>query len=571
MNFALFPFDRRRRSQNARGPRTRRIIHHANISGSRIFGTAQPFQIVILAVVLAATMTAQAQTFSVLYNFGTKSGTPANPSNPGIIAQGRDGNMYSTSVNGGSNGLGSVFKITPAGKVTVIWSFDEAHGYNPNGGLTLGTDGNFYGATLYGGSAGFGAVFRITPSGKLTVLYNFTGGSDGLYPAAPPIEGTDGNWYGTTQGDFSSYGTLYKLTPSGKLTVLYTFIGSQGSEQPRAPLIQGTDGNFYGTTALGGANNEGIVFKITPSGKLTVLYNFDSTHGTTPYSPLIQGADGNFYGTTSSGGSGGGGVVFKLTPRGKLTVLNNLGSGSGPSVPYAGLVQATDGYFYGTTYQGGTTGDGSVFRMSAKGQLSDLYNFDLTTGFRPEATLLQHTNGILYGDTYEGGTSIPACGNSGCGVFFSWDDSGLKAFVSLLFASGKVGKTVEILGQGFKGTTGVSFNGTVAAFTVVSDTYLTAVVPTGATTGAVNVTTPGGRLTSNKPFRVTPVVLSFSPTSGKDGTPVTITGNSLTQTKAVSFGGVKVTSFTVKSDTRVVATVPTGAKTGHIGITATGA
>ncbi len=239
------------------------------------------------------------------------------------------------------------------------------------------------------------------------------------------------------------------------------------------------------------------------------------------------------------------------------------------SVPYAGLVQATDGFFYGNTYQGGTKSDGAVFRINANGQLSSLHDFDATTGAIPEVTLLQHTNGILYGDTVQGGTSIPACGNLGCGVFYRWN-AGLKPFVSLVSTSGKIGKIIEILGQGFTGTTGVSFNGVAATFKVVSATYLTAVVPTGATTGSVTVATPGGTLTSNKTFRVTPVILSFSPTSGKVDTSVVIMGNSLTQTTRVTFGGVKATTFTANSDTKVTATVPTGAVTGKIGITTLG-
>ena len=156
-----------------------------------------------------------------------------------------------------------------------------------------------------------------------------------------------------------------------------------------------------------------------------------------------------------------------------------------------------------------------------------------------------------------------------CGVFYSLN-IGATPFVSLITTSGKVGKTVEVLGQGFKGTTGVSFNGTAATFKVSSDTYLTATVPNGATTGSVTVTTPGGPLTSNKQFRVTPQIISFTPTSGPVGTPVTITGVSLTQTSKVTFGGVKAISFTVNSDTQVTATVPTGAKTGKIAITTAG-
>jgi uncharacterized repeat protein (TIGR03803 family) len=548
-----------------------RILHQAGARPSgvlaRLFRSVI-IRVAIFALVMAATTT-QGQTFSVLYNFGTNSGDGENPANPGIVAQGRDGNMYSTTVNGGANGVGTVFKITPAGKITVIYSFNQAQGYAPYSGLTLGTDGNLYGTTAYGGSGGFGTVFKITPGGSFKVLYNFTGGTDGLYPMAPPIQGTDGNWYGTTQGDFHNNGSLYRLSPSGKFKALYTFVGIQGSQQPKAPLLQATDGNFYGTTALGPVNNEGNIFRVSRSGKLTDLYNFDSTHGAMPFSPLVQGNDGNFYGTTTTGGQAGGGVGFKVTPTGELTVLYDLGNVSGPSNPYGGLVQAADGYFYGTTYQGGTMSDGAIFRINAKGQFSDLYDFDVTTGLHPEDTLLQHTNGILYGETYQGGTSVPACGNSGCGVFFSWNAS-LKPFVSLVSAFGKVGKTIEILGQGFKGTTGVSVNGFAAKFTVVTDTYLTAVVPNGATTGSVIVKTPSGTLTSNKPFRVTPVILSFSPTSGKVGIPVTITGDSLTQATKVTFGGVKATSFTVNSDTRVTATVPNGAKTGKIAITTPG-
>jgi uncharacterized repeat protein (TIGR03803 family) len=523
----------------------------------------------MLALTLAATTTAHAQ-FSVLYDFGTTGTAGANPSNPGILAQGCDGNMYGTTVNGGANGVGSIFQITPTGKLTEIYSFDQTHGYAPYSGLTLGTDCNFYGATLYGGSSGLGTIFQVTPSGSEKPMYNFTGGTDGRYPSAPPVLGPDGNWYGTTKGDFAYYGTLYRLTPAGAFKLLYNFIGPQINDLPTAPLVLATDGNFYGTTEIGGTNNAGILFRVSLAGKVKVVFNFDGTHGSAPLAPLIQATDGDLYGTTSVGGSMGAGVLFKSPLGAKPTVLYNVPGGTGPYAPYGGLVQATDGNFYGTTYQGGAANDGDIFRMTSKGTVTPLFDFDVTDGFRPEVTLLQHTNGILYGDTVEGGTGTP-CQNVGCGVFFNWN-AGLKPFVSFVSPTGfgKIGAgPVEILGQGFTGTTGVSFDGVAATFTIVSDTYLTAVVPTGAKTGTVTVTTPSGTLTSNTSFRVTPVIRSFSPSSGKVGTSVTITGQSLTQTTKVAFGG-KAAKFVVISDTQVTATVPTGAKTGTISITTKG-
>jgi len=160
-------------------------------------------------------------------------------------------------------------------------------------------------------------------------------------------------------------------------------------------------------------------------------------------------------------------------------------------------------------------------------------------------------------------------GSLGNGVVYTLNMS-LSPFVKLLFTFGKVGKTIAILGSGFTGTTSVKFNGTPASFSVLLGTYLTAIVPTGARTGFVQVTTPSGTLTSNTKFRVTPTISSFNPTSGPVGTSVVIIGNSLAQTTKVTFGGVKATSFTVNSNTQVTATVPTGAITGKIAITTAG-
>jgi uncharacterized repeat protein (TIGR03803 family) len=225
-------------------------------------------------------------------------------------------------------------------------------------------------------------------------------------------------------------------------------------------------------------------------------------------------------------------------------------------------VQATDGNFYGVGYTGGTKGDGTIFRIAPSGTFSARYNFTGASGGFPMVTLLQHTTGILYGDTNTAGTH-------NTGAFYSLKAS-LGPYAALLPTSGKVGKSIGILGQGFNGATGVSFNGTTATFKISSDTFLTATVPAGATTGLVTVSIPGGNLKSKINFRVTPTIKSFTPTSGPVGTPVTITGVSLKQTSKVTFGGVKAATVVVNSDTQVTANVPTGAKTGKIAITTPG-
>jgi uncharacterized repeat protein (TIGR03803 family) len=535
--------------------------------------------VLVLLVVLAAAAHGQ---YSVLYNFGSKAGDPSNPSYSGIIAQGRDGNMYSTATGGGGANAfgGAVFKITPTGTLTVLHSFTGGtDGFSPQGGLTLGTDGNFYGTTSdY--SSGCGTVFKITPGSppSLTTLYTFKC-SDGEWPFAPPIQATDGNFYGTTiAGGIANAGTIYKITSLGAFTPLCQFDVTHGAN-PYGPLVQGTDGNFYGMTNAGGTLGFGVVFKCA-AGKLTTLHNFQggSADGAEPFQGLVQGTDGNFYGATQSGGIAG--VVFEITPSGTFTDLHNINGTSDGAFPDADLAQATDGNFYGVTPGAGTHNGGTIFRFvpPPKDVYAVLYNFNSTTGSAARVTLLQHTNGLLYGDTQIGGTgNVSPCTKGNCGVFYSFKPSpSLPAFVSLLPYSGKVGQTtpIEFLGQGFTSSSTVFFNGTksptVTVPTQYHGTYLTATVPNGATTGFVTVTTSGGTLKSNKIFRVIPQITSFSPTSGPVGTSVIIKGISLKQTTKVTFGGVPAPSFTVNSDTQVTATVPSGAKTGKITVTTPG-
>jgi uncharacterized repeat protein (TIGR03803 family) len=286
--------------------------------------------------------------------------------------------------------------------------------------LVQATDGNLYGTT------GTGTVFKITLSGTLTTL----GGTGGQSPLAALIQGKDGNFYGTTShgggntrctprsGYHVSCGTVFKITPSGAVTTLASFNQASGFA-PSSPLIQATDGNFYGTTPEGGANYPGFgtVFKVTPSGTLTVLHSFDGADGEKSFAALVQGTDGNFYGTTSFGGGNAnyGGTVFKITPSGTLTTLHSFGSGDGSGAS-AGLIQATDGNFYGTTSGFGVSNLGTVFKITPSGTLTTLHTFDGTDGILPYSTLVEGKNGDLYGTTKYGAST--AC-SEGCGTVFS--------------------------------------------------------------------------------------------------------------------------------------------------------
>jgi uncharacterized repeat protein (TIGR03803 family) len=475
---------------------------------------------VLVLATLSAAIPAYAQTYSVLYDFGNRSGDPLSP--VAGLTQGEDGALYGTSEFGGASavGGGTVFKITPAGEMRVLYSFCSqsncADGQYPIGGLTLRPDGHFLGTTAGGGNSGNGTIFDITQSGELTKLYDFTGKLDGSAPEAPPITGPDGSFYGTTsvQGASSNCGTVYKIAGpgTGGFKLLDDF-SSPGGCTPIAPVVLGADANLYGTTAAGGGAGvgNGVIFQMTPAGVLNLLYFFSGgTDGALPLAALVQANDGNFYGTTFGSplltipAS-----VFKMTRTGTFKTLHTLNGTTDGANVRAGLVEATDGNFYGAAGQGGTStncnnGCGTLYRVTTNGSYSVLHNFDGTQGSDASGTPFQHTNGELYGVTFGGGTgSNVSCGTGGCGVLYSWN-AGLPAFVNLVPYAGKVGSTVGFLGQGFTSSTTVSFNGTPATATVVSGTYLRTTVPSGATTGFVTVTTTGGTLTSNKQFVVTP-------------------------------------------------------------------
>jgi uncharacterized repeat protein (TIGR03803 family) len=348
---------------------------------------------------------------TVLYSFAQ--GSDGQRPNASLI-QGSDGTFYGTTDLGGANGAGTVFSITSAGTETVLYSFagGSSDGASPAAGLIQGSDGNFYGTTDAGGAGGFGTVFKITPGGTETVLHSFTANSDGAEPEASLIQGSDGTFYGTTDiGGTSGDGTVFSITSAGTETVLHPFAGSSSDgSRPATGLIQGSDGNFYGTTDAGGVNADGTVFRITPSGTETVLYSFagGSSDGSHPEGGLIQGSDGNFYGTTDAGGANGDGTVFKITPSGTETLLYSFAGGSSDgSNPTAGLIQGSDGNLYGTTFLGGANGHGTVFKITPSGTETVLHSFagGFSDGESPEASLIQGSDGNLYGTTLDGGFS----------------------------------------------------------------------------------------------------------------------------------------------------------------------
>ncbi len=453
-------------------------------------------------------------------------------------------------------------------------NFDNSNGSSPQLPPVQGVDGNLYGVTFSGGLNGRGTVYQITPDGMLRSLYNFCSQpqcTDGEFPFGALVPGSDGNLYGITlNGGAYSEGTAFKLTLQGQLTSVYTFCSQANCADGAAPngLLIATDGNFYGTTMGGGGNGGGTVFKLTPQGALTVLYNFcsqincaDGYDSNASSGTLTEGTDGNFYGLTDVGGSRVGncsplgcGTAYKITPQGKFTTLYTFCSlsncaGAGPYW----LMQAADGFFYGVTGYGGPFG-GTIFKLTSQGKLTTLYSFcaksGCTDGKEPIWLVQAAGAGAFYGATFRGGSGTKC--RSGCGTVFeipsrgsltslhSFDltdgsypyglaqatngtfygitseggadgygtvfslATGLAPFVESLPTSGKVGAKVLILGTDLTGATEVSFNGTAATFTVVSATEIAATVPSGATTGSVLVTTPSGTLKSNVVFRVRP-------------------------------------------------------------------
>jgi uncharacterized repeat protein (TIGR03803 family) len=425
----------------------------------------------LFVLCLAVAIVAPAQTFNTLVNFS--SSADGNPNSP--FVQGIDGNLYV--------GTGVIYRMTPEGALSVI-------NHGAGSGMVLELNGNLYGSISGGGSSGCGIVFGLTSAETRFILHTFNG-TDGCTPWGGVTLGPDGNFYGTTGGDgsgASGFGNVFKVTYNGTFTVLHTFSGTDGTA-PTSPLVLGNNGNLYGTTIRGGTSGNGTVFMIAPNGTFTNLHNFDGvTDGGGPSGAMVQGPDGNLYGTTLSS-------VFMISPGGHTfkTLYSFTIDGANGSAPNGPLVVGTDGNFYGTTFAGGASDSGVIFEITPRGVLTVLHSFGAKEG-GTYPTLMQHTNGTFYGTTFADGTSAE-------GTLFSLS-TGLGPFISTVPPMRGIGSRVLILGQDLTGATSVTFNGVAAAFTVNSDTEITAIVPVGATKGFVRVTTASGTLSTKVVFVV---------------------------------------------------------------------
>lgn len=335
----------------------------------------------------------------------------ANGSKPhGELIADASGNLYGTTRNGGAGGDGTVFEITSGtNTITTLATFSGDNGSEPHGGLLADASGNLYGTTLLGGSNNQGTVFKISAgTNTLSTLASFNSATGGSFSDCTLIADTSGNLYGTTEnGGTSNYGTVFKIAAgTNTLTTLASFNITNGAN-PLGPLFMDTAGNLYGTTAGGGSSNMGTVFKVAAgTNAVTTVVSFNGANGSTPCAGLIADGLGNLYGTSSDGGPDYDGIVFKIaTKTNTLSTVAAFNSANGYQ-PECGLIADAAGNLYGTTQGGGSGDAGVVFKVAAgTGAISTLATFNRTDGATPYAGLIVDASGNLYGTTFAGGSS----------------------------------------------------------------------------------------------------------------------------------------------------------------------
>lgn len=412
----------------------------------KVSSRVSPFALVlamVFALPLLATHTIEAQTFSVLHNF--TGGADGKFPYPGVTV-GPSGVLYGTAVNGGTHGVGTVFKLSQVNSSWIsspLYEFTGGNGSLPYGAVVIGPNGALYGTTFGVGVETYGTVFELQPPPTFcrsilcywneNVLHTFTGVPDG---SGPQVENlvfdSSGNIYGTTGGGgVYNSGVTFELTPSGggyTESILHSFGNGTDGRDPLAGVVFDTAGNVYGTTAGGGTGNPedchgscGTVYQLMPSNGgwvENVLVNFDSTNGEHPYGNLIIDGSGNLYGTTVIGGQNGSGVVYKLAPSGggfTFSVLYSFSSCGSKG----GLAADAAGNFFGVCYGGGANQDGWIFELTNCSQgcnLVDLHDFSGSDGMNPYGSPVLDASGNLYGTSLNGGTGICGDPSTGCGV-----------------------------------------------------------------------------------------------------------------------------------------------------------
>jgi uncharacterized repeat protein (TIGR03803 family) len=372
------------------------------------------FTLILIGLTVPVVFAQEATTWTetIMYSFPGQPG-PASPH--ATVTRDAAGNLYGPTMSGGAYNNGALYKLDTNGTLTVLYSFTGGvDGAMPHGALILDTAGNLYGTTEMGGAYDNGTVFKLDTTNTLTVLYSFAGGADGSEPSSSVTRDAAGNIYGTTyyggggpcdDGTGLGCGTVFELDTNGTETVLHSFTGADGAN-PHASVTRDGAGNLYGATLFGGANNKGVLFKVTPATRgYNLLYSFtNGADGANPHATPVRDKVGNLYGDTLNGGSTGHGTVYKLDLSGKLTALHTFNGADGAN-PHATLVRDAAGNLYGSTWFGGDHGDGVVFMLNAASlKFRVLYSFTGgTDGRQPGGGVIRDPAGNLYGTTLHDG------------------------------------------------------------------------------------------------------------------------------------------------------------------------
>jgi uncharacterized repeat protein (TIGR03803 family) len=473
--------------------------------------------LVSITLLALAGASAQAQTYSQFFIFSDGSGQAFSPEPPTNIIEGTSGLLYSTaSEYGGGGAVGAVYSLSTGAVESAVADFapNETQGVYCRNGVTQGTDGNFYGVCTQGGSGTAcsnycGTVYQVT-SGGINILHNFQAGAhDGAYPYGPLVQASDGNFYGVTPYGGKTIceggcGIVFKITPEGAFSILHYFKDTATDGYvPEPGLVQGKDGALYGAVNLDGTG--GAIFRLTLAGKISYIHEFHANvDNSYPNGGLILGSDGSLYGTTPGSSAGDlypNGTVYKLTTKGDFTPLHAFSGPDGDGDNPLGLIQATDGNFYGVTM--GTTppgdgGPGTLYEMTPAGEVTLLHTFNYDTDLSGPLALMQHTDGLIYGATLNNNCNDSECGWGGIFTL----DIGANQFVMLQSSLGAAGAEIGIIGQNLNDATAVDFDGTSASFTINSATSITAKVPAGSKSGYVTVTVLGKKVKSNVKFTV---------------------------------------------------------------------